>query len=419
VKRLTSAFLLALGVTLFLSSGSAWAASGSITLSPGSDTVAPGGTLSVNVFEDSGAEPVNAAKITINYPADKFDFVRISPGSVFDVGAISSGGSGSVQIERGATSPQTGSHLVATVSLKAKVNTGGASLAIASGSILVSANDHNALTTSLGSANYAFSDVAPASPSSPGTDTIPPAITDIKAEDVTPTTVTINWKTSEPASSEVNYGLNENYGLVTVDSARVTDHKMVLSSPLMTPGTTYHFVIKNSDAAGNVASSKDSTFDTAGITLTVKVTDQSGKPISGAKVTFGDTSAVTDKDGVASLKGLTSGNQSGTVEYRKHGTPVKAAVRLTDPKNPTQNVSYKITPAPSSPILPVIVLLAFAALALYILKGGHGGNGGKGNMWKDRISKLSSKHGLPNNSAPGGKPSNTQPNESVIQPSKK
>ncbi len=71
----------------------------------------------------------------------------------------------------------------------------------------------------------------------------------------------VTWNTDEPASSQVEYGLNGAYGSVTpLDSGLVIAHAVTLSS--LNPQTTYHFRVHSRDQAGNETISGDNSFVT-------------------------------------------------------------------------------------------------------------------------------------------------------------
>jgi hypothetical protein len=96
----------------------------------------------------------------------------------------------------------------------------------------------------------------------PPSDTKPPSISGVAATDVAYSTATIRWSTDEAATSQLEYGLSDNYGFVTADDpGLVTSHAVVLGS--LAAGTTYHYRVKSKDASGNPAVSADSSFATA------------------------------------------------------------------------------------------------------------------------------------------------------------
>jgi hypothetical protein len=98
--------------------------------------------------------------------------------------------------------------------------------------------------------------------SAAASDTTPPVISGVSSSAVTSSSATINWTTNEPSDSQVEYGLNSNYGnSTTLNATRVTSHSQVISG--LAANTQYHFRVRSRDAAGNLAVSADSTFTTA------------------------------------------------------------------------------------------------------------------------------------------------------------
>ncbi len=99
-------------------------------------------------------------------------------------------------------------------------------------------------------------------------DVVPPDITNVQVKDVTEKKVTITWQTNEGADSTVNYGLQEDYGIVRIPIANKTEHTITVDG--LEPGRTYFFRVVSSDAEGN-----------QGISANYKVLT-SGEPESGA-----------------------------------------------------------------------------------------------------------------------------------------
>ena len=93
---------------------------------------------------------------------------------------------------------------------------------------------------------------------------MPPAIASVAPSDVTDASATIVWTTSENADSQVEFGPTSAYGSRTpLDTALVTSHSETLSG--IAASSTYHFRVKSRDAVGNLSTSGDFTFATAGI----------------------------------------------------------------------------------------------------------------------------------------------------------
>ncbi|HYR43714.1 MAG TPA: LamG-like jellyroll fold domain-containing protein, partial [Terriglobia bacterium] len=95
----------------------------------------------------------------------------------------------------------------------------------------------------------------------PMADTTPPSVTNVAASNITSNGATITWTSSEPANSQVEYGLTASYGIQSsLDTSLVTSHSVTLSNLL--PGTVYNYRAKSGDIAGNVATSDGLTFTT-------------------------------------------------------------------------------------------------------------------------------------------------------------
>lgn len=97
---------------------------------------------------------------------------------------------------------------------------------------------------------------------STSSDTTAPTISSVVA---TPsqTSVTVTWTTNEASSSKVDYGATNYYGSTTTETdtaTRVTNHSVTIAG--LTANTTYHYRVKSTDAAGNMATSIDYVFTT-------------------------------------------------------------------------------------------------------------------------------------------------------------
>lgn len=92
-------------------------------------------------------------------------------------------------------------------------------------------------------------------------DTTAPVISGVGASAITQTSAAINWTTDEASDSQVEYGTSTAYGLTTaLATATTTAHQVALGS--LTASTTYHYLVKSKDIAGNLATSSDFTFIT-------------------------------------------------------------------------------------------------------------------------------------------------------------
>ena len=95
----------------------------------------------------------------------------------------------------------------------------------------------------------------------PPTDTTSPLITNVSAQEISETTVTITWTTNELATSQVEYGKTTDYGLTTTFKEEfVTTHSVSLTD--LTPNTSYHYRVRSKDTSNNEAISGEHTFTT-------------------------------------------------------------------------------------------------------------------------------------------------------------
>ena len=151
-------------------------------------------------------------------------------------------------------------------------------------------------------------------------DTIKPMISDISASGVTSTGATITWTTDELATSKVEYGTSEAYGLVKSDATFTTSHSITLTG--LSAGTTYHYRVKSADAATNENVSTDHTFTTAtppSADFSISVSPTSGSVVQGSSTT-------------ATVSVSSVGGFSNQVTLSYSGLPSGATASL----NPTQ-----------------------------------------------------------------------------------
>jgi len=88
----------------------------------------------------------------------------------------------------------------------------------------------------------------------------PPVVSAITSE-TWATSAYITWKTDEPASARVAYGVTTAYGDTAVtDIAPGLTHGVPI--PGLNPNTTYHYKVLSADISGNLGTSTDTTFTT-------------------------------------------------------------------------------------------------------------------------------------------------------------
>lgn len=140
-------------------------------------------------------------------------------------------------------------------------------------------------------------------------DTQAPVLTNIATGEITMTTAKISWSSDEPADAQIEYGHDNNYGLLSkLDTNLIKTHALALSN--LTMGTTYHYRVRSRDAAGNLAMSNDSTFTT--------LRDTQAPEISNLEI-----NAITANS--AQIKWTTNEPSEARVDYGTDSTAVFAA----------------------------------------------------------------------------------------------
>lgn len=92
-------------------------------------------------------------------------------------------------------------------------------------------------------------------------DVTPPVIMDLRVDHITQNSAEIYWRTDEPATTVVEWGLTDSYELGTSSIMDLTiGHTIFL--PGLTPDTIYHFRVISSDDSGNTTYSDDYIFRT-------------------------------------------------------------------------------------------------------------------------------------------------------------
>jgi len=91
-------------------------------------------------------------------------------------------------------------------------------------------------------------------------DETPPVISNVQVVDITETSARVTWETNELASSDLDYGLTETYGVSLEDSTLVTNHSVLILG--LDHSTKYHFQIRSTDKAVNEVVDIDRNFRT-------------------------------------------------------------------------------------------------------------------------------------------------------------
>ncbi len=100
-------------------------------------------------------------------------------------------------------------------------------------------------------------------PSSSGSDTLAPIISNIQVTDIKDTSAVVKWNTDERATSEVQLCDEGDMCIFAKNDSLVKEHS--LKVPNLTKGMEYHVTVRSLDAAGNEETVEwDSTFTTGG-----------------------------------------------------------------------------------------------------------------------------------------------------------
>ena len=91
-------------------------------------------------------------------------------------------------------------------------------------------------------------------------DASPPQISDVHARYVTTTTARITWRTDEPSTSYVDFGISSSYGSTQGNGTLTTIHSVEIGP--LTPNTLYHYQVRSADAGGYESIGDDRTFTT-------------------------------------------------------------------------------------------------------------------------------------------------------------
>jgi len=152
LSTLIAALLAVIGLVI-LAAVSASAGSATLSLAPASGTVAEGRNISVSIYVSTD-EPINAAAVNLSYPDNMLSFVEITNSPAFGIVASSSGGGGTVSIDRGALPAVSGRQLLATVTFKAKDTPGKAVIGFTGENNVVSAHTSKSILSSTSGATY-------------------------------------------------------------------------------------------------------------------------------------------------------------------------------------------------------------------------------------------------------------------------
>jgi len=283
----------------------------------GSTTV--GGSFSVTVKETSTAgDNVNAVQANVSYPSAQLQYSSMSLG-VFTLCGQQSQSTGSVAVGCAASSTYSGTQTVVTMNFTV-IAAGSGQVHLTSGSDIDSNTGTSVWDGTLTSTTYTFSAPVQSGGGSTGGTTTSGGTKSGTSSGGT----TTNKAPSTPSTS-------------TTPTATTT-------GPTAVPATT----------------TPTTTTAPATAAFTITVTDSSGKPVKGAKVSVdGQYSEYTNAQGKAGFSGMASGSHTVVVTASGKTT---STTKLTLSADETKQVALKLTGS-SSPVM-LIVLIVGALLVL-------------------------------------------------------
>jgi len=109
---------------------------------------------------------------------------------------------------------------------------------------------------------------------------------------LTSSSATITWTTTQPGTSQLEFGLTPVYGASTgLDTTMSVQHRQVLTG--LTPGVSYHYRVKSVDALGTRVVSADAVFTTQGRSVRGAVDDVVARHITATTTTIGWSAATS------------------------------------------------------------------------------------------------------------------------------
>ena len=175
----------------------------------------------------------------------------------------------------------------------------------------------------------------------PYPDTEPPIETQVAVGNITDTTATITWKTYENANSQIIYGYSSGYypwssPILDSGSGMKQTHSITLTG--LQPGVTYHYRVDSRDAASNLASLADQTFNTTGTPGGGgggTVNRPNGSPL-------GSTSLVASPTSRANTGGVTTSGSSAAFGAVTSSGTLTSAGTATTAGSTSRNVSSSL-----------------------------------------------------------------------------
>ena len=339
------------GGTYTINANAPSAPSGHIYLTPATSTVSTNAGFNVEIRENSGSTAVNAVQANLTYPASSLDVTGISTSSgAFSTVAEASASNGNIKIGLGTgagTAAKIGDQSVAVIQFKAKTATGIAKVDFASGSAIIDASTNNDILSSLTNASggsYTINAVStPRSGGSGKQPTAPPAAKPSNATGANTTTTNTSATSVAPTGTYESTQLSE----ATTDTYSVEDESTVEE----------------------------------GQTVTIKVVNTKGKPLSSKSVTLDGVTKKTDKNGLAVFTGVLAGKQQVKIKGNSKSFTINVSASAAGvDSSEAQEFTLKVTDG--VPVWKYVAggLAALVLISLIVLLTNRGPRGPSGTI---------------------------------------
>jgi glucose/arabinose dehydrogenase len=235
------------------------------------------------VISGVAARGISATAVTIAWTTNEASDSQVDYGPTIGYGQTSA-----------PNAAQTTSHVVALAGLKAST------------AYHYRVRSRDAAGNAAASGDFAFTTTA-----SPGS--TQPAISGVAATGITATTALVIWTTDEGSDSQVDYGTTTTYAQSSAPGTALTNNHSVPLSGL-TASTLYHYRVRSTDAAGNLATSGDFTFATTDVPDTTPPAVSMTAPANGAVVSGSVTVSAdaSDNAGVVGVRFILDGANLGS-----------------------------------------------------------------------------------------------------------
>jgi hypothetical protein len=266
MKKLIFSFIVLGG--LFLISSHVFAQNAVLYFVPAEGDYSPGQTIRTTVMVDTQGADVNAVAAYVTYPSDALDVLLIdTAGSALSLVtkpllADPLPTNGKIEISGTVSAPGvSGIQKIASVDFKVKAGISGTALLsfAVDAAVLDDTNNQNILSLpDSGSASFQIVPEEVPTPTlipdqeQPADNTL--KILDAEAQQTTPDSIRISWRTDKPATAQVNYGLNGEYAFSVFDGELKNEHSILITD---LQSNLYEFDIKSETAAGEIALLED------------------------------------------------------------------------------------------------------------------------------------------------------------------